>query len=140
MIAVDTSAIVAIALKEPDHPLFLERLRQSRRAIISSVSLLETRMVVYGRLGHAAVVLLDDMFRAPAFVIQSPGPIEMEAAWNAFVVFGKGSGHPAGLNFGDIFAYAIAKTQRIPLLFKGRDFSFTDIEPALPMPEQSPLC
>ena len=51
----------------------------------------------------------------------------MDAAYAAFVAFGKGSGHPAGLNFGDVFSYALAKVRNLPLLFKGDDFSQTDI-------------
>ena len=57
----------------------------------------------------------------------------MEAAWKAFIAFGKGSGHPAGLNFGDVFSYALAKVRRVPLLFKGNDFSQTDIVSAITM-------
>jgi ribonuclease VapC len=131
MIVVDTSAMMAIVLNEPDHPSFLARLKTSRRALISTVSVVEARMVAYGRLGHRAVVLLDDLLRTPAFEIIAPGPEDMDAAWNAFVAYGKGSGHPAGLNFGDVFAYALAKTRRLPLLFKGNDFAQTDLEPAL---------
>ena len=55
----------------------------------------------------------------------------MDAAYAAFVAFGKGSGHPAALNFGDVFAYALAKVRGLPLLFKGNDFAETDIEPAV---------
>ncbi|OAN43925.1 twitching motility protein PilT [Paramagnetospirillum marisnigri] len=131
MIAIDTSALMAIILNEPDHLQYLSRLKQARRVVISSVSVVEARMVAYGRLGHPAVVLLDDLLSPDLFEIAPPGPSDMAAAWNAFVAFGKGSGHPANLNFGDIFAYAVAKTRTLPLLFKGDDFSRTDIEPAL---------
>ena len=55
----------------------------------------------------------------------------MDAAYAAFVAFGKGSGHPAGLNFGDVFSYALAKVRGLPLLFKGDDFSQTDIASAV---------
>ena len=84
MIAVDTSALVAIVLNEPEAPAFLARLRRASRALISSVSVVEARMVVYGRLGHRAAVLLDDLLRLPAFEVVAPGPAEMEAAWAAF--------------------------------------------------------
>lgn len=131
MIAVDTSALMAIVLNEPDHLPILTRLKASRKALISTVSVVEARMVAYGRLGHRAVVLLDDLLRAPGFEIIAPGPADMEAAWSAFIAYGKGSGHPAGLNFGDVFSFALAKTRRLPLLFKGNDFSQTDIEAAL---------
>lgn len=131
MIAVDSSALVAIVLNEPEAPIFLSRLKRASHALISTVSVVETRMVIYGRLGHRATVLLDDLLRVPAFEIVSPGPTEMEAAWGAFIAYGKGSGHPAGLNFGDIFAYAVAKVRHLPLLFKGNDFARTDIVSAL---------
>lgn len=131
MIAVDTSALMAIVLNEANQHRYLARLKASRRALISTVSVLEARMVAFGRLGAPAVALLDDLLRAPAFEIVSPSPDDTEAAWRAFLAYGKGSGHPAGLNFGDVFAYALAKTRRVPLLFKGEDFGQTDIEPAL---------
>ncbi|UEM01275.1 type II toxin-antitoxin system VapC family toxin [Skermanella rosea] len=92
--------------------------------------MIEARMVAYGRLGQRAVVL-DDFLHAPAFEIIPPRAEEMEAAWKAFVAFGKGSGHPAALNFGEVFAYALAKVRRIPLLFKGNDFSHTDVTSAI---------
>jgi ribonuclease VapC len=68
------------------------------------------------------------------FEIVPPGPADMDAAYSAFVVFGKGSGHTAGLNFGDLFSYALAKVRNLPLLFKGNDFSETDIRSAATMP------
>ena len=85
-------------------------------------------MVVHGRRGQRAVVLVDDLFRLPMFEIVAPGQAESDAAYAAFVAYGKGSGHPAALNFGDLFSYALAKTRGLPLLFKGADFSQTDIE------------
>lgn len=130
-IAVDTSALMAIVLNEPDGHIFLDRLKRARGASISTVSVIEARMVAYGRLGQRAVVLLDDLLHAPAFENVPPQVKEMEAAWKAFVAFGKGSGHPAALNFGDVFAYALAKVRRIPLLFKGSDFSHTDVTSAI---------
>ena len=134
MIAVDTSAIVAIALDEPERASFLRAIQQARRALISATSVIETKMVLYGRRGPPAVVLVEDLFRLPMFEIVPPGPADLEAAFGAFVVFGKGSGHPAALNFGDLFSYALAKVRGLPLLFKGNDFAETDIPPALAEP------
>lgn len=131
MIAVDTSALVAIVLGEADHARYLARLKEAGAGCLSTVSAVEARMVVYGRRGAAAVALLDDLLRSPVFEIVPPGAEQAEAAFAAFLVYGKGSGHPAQLNFGDVFAYALAKTRRLPLLFKGDDFSRTDIVPAL---------
>jgi len=89
-------------------------------------------MVVHGRRGQRAVVLLDHLLRLPVFEWVPPGPAEMDAACSAFVAFGKGSGHPAGLNFGDVFSYALAKVRGLPLLYKGEDFGQIDIACAMP--------
>ncbi len=88
-------------------------------------------MVVHGRRGQRGVVLMDDLLRLPAFELVAPGITEAEAAYAAFVAFGKGSGHPAALNFGDMFSYALAKVRGLPLLYKGDDFSQTDVQSAL---------
>ena len=132
MIAVDSSALVAIILDEPERHLFLTTLDIASKALVSSVSVVEAKMVVHGRIGQRAVILLDDLLSLPMFEIASPGPADVEAAYNAFVAFGKGNGHPANLNFGDVFSYALAKVRGVPLLYKGRDFSYTDIRPAAP--------
>ena len=131
MIVADTSAIVAIAFAEPEREAFVNVLHRAERVLISTVSVVEARMVVHGRRGQRAVVLVDDLIRLSLFEVVSPGPAEMDAAYAAFVAFGKGSGHAAGLNFGDVFSYALAKVRGLPLLFKGRDFSETDIASAL---------
>ena len=131
MIVADTSAIVAIAFGEPEREAFVKVLHRAERVLISTVSVVEARMVVHGRRGQRAVVLVDDLIRMSIFEVISPGPAEMDAAYAAFVAFGKGSGHAAGLNFGDVFSYALAKVRGLPLLFKGQDFSETDIVSAL---------
>ena len=130
MIVVDTSALIAVALGEPERARFRGIILREDRALISSVSVLEARMVLYGRRGLRAVLLANDLLALPVFEIVPPGPAELEAAFRAFVVFGKGSGHPAALNYGDLFAYATAKVRDLPLLFKGGDFSQTDIAAA----------
>jgi ribonuclease VapC len=131
MIVADTSAIVAIAFAEPEREAFVQVLQRSDRVLVSTVSVVEARMVVHGRRGQRAVVLVDDIIRLPIFEVIAPGEAEVDAAYAAFVAFGKGSGHPAGLNFGDVFSYALAKVRGLPLLFKGNDFSETDIASAL---------
>ncbi len=127
MIAVDTSALVAIVFGELERAAFRQAILRARKALISTASVLELKMVAYGRRGPRAVVLVDDLLRLPLFEIIAPGPADLEAAFGAFVAFGKGSGHPAALNFGDLFAYALAKVRNLPLLFKGGDFAETDI-------------
>ena len=131
MIAIDTSAIATIVFGEPERPVYREASMQAGKALIGTASVLEVKMVVYGRRGPRAVILVDDLLRLPMFEIVPPGPAELEAAFNAFVVFGKGSGHPASLNYGDLFSYALAKVRNLPLLFKGSDFAETDIMPAV---------
>ena len=131
MIVVDTSAIVALAFGEPERDVFARAIQRADKALISTVSVVEARMVVHGRRGQRAVMLTDDLLRLPVFEMIAPGVAEMDAAYAAFVVFGKGSGHPAGLNFGDVFSYALAKVRGLPLLYNGEDFARTDVASAL---------
>ena len=121
---------MAIALDEPERALFLTEIQRADRALISTVSVIEAKMVVHGRRGSRAVLLLEDMLRLPPFEIVAPSSAEMTAAYAAFALYGKGSGHPAALNFGDLYSYALAKTRGVPLLFKGDDFSQTDLSRA----------
>lgn len=132
MIAVDTSAIVAIILNEPERATFRTAIQCVAKALISTVSVIEIKMVVHGRRGARAVVFVDDLLNLPMFEIVPPGLADMDTAYAAFIAFGKGSGHPAALNFGDVFSYALAKARNLPLLFKGNDFAETDIQPAVP--------
>ena len=127
MIVIDTSAIVALIFGEPERDAIAQAIQQADKVLISTVSLLEARMVVHGRRGQRAVVLVDDLLRLPMFELVAPGLAESDAAYAAFVVYGKGSGHPAGLNFGDVFSYALAKVRGLPLLYKGDDFAQTDL-------------
>ena len=131
MIVIDTSAVVALAFGEPERDAIALAVQQADKVLISTVSVLEARMVVHGRRGQRAVVLVDDLLRLPVFEKVAPGVAETDAAYAAFVAFGKGSGHPAGLNFGDVFSYALAKLRGLPLLYKGDDFAQTDIVSAL---------
>ena len=130
MIAVDTSALVAIVFDEDERNEFLDIVTRAGKALVSSVSVVEARLVVHGRRGQAAVALLDDILRLPIFEVATTTPQDADAAYAAFVVYGKGSGHPASLNFGDLFSYALARTRGAPLLFKGDDFAQTDVESA----------
>ena len=127
MIVFDKSAIVAIAFGEVESDSFVKTIQEATKALISTVSVVEARMVVHGRRGQRAFVLVDDLLRLPMFETIAPGNAEMNAAYAAFIAFGKGSGHPANLNFGDVFSYALAKVRGLPLLYKGDDFSRTDI-------------
>jgi len=134
---VDTSAIVAMAFAEPERDAFVRAIQQADKALISTVSVVEARIVVHGQRGQRAVMLVDDLLRLPAFEIVAPGLAEMDAAYSAFVAFGKGGGHPAGLNFGDVFSYALAKVRGLPLLYRGADFAQTDVVSAGPAMQAS---
>lgn len=134
MIAIDTSAIMAIVLQEVERDSVLETIAAADTVIISAGTLIETRIVSHRR-GNS--MLADRVDRLIAGLGIQPVPVdETQAAiaHSAFVRFGKGSGHAAQLNFGDLFSYALAKSRNIPLLFKGEDFAATDLVPALPAP------
>jgi len=134
VIAVDTSAIVAIVFDEAERATFRQIIQRAGKALISAVSAVEARLVIHARRGQRGIVLAEGLLRLPVFEIVPPGLAEMDAAHAAFVAYGRGSGHPANLNFGDLFSYALAKVRGIPLLFKGNDFSQTDIQSAAAAP------
>jgi ribonuclease VapC len=129
VIAVDTSALVAIVFGEHDAERHLSALRGEATSL-STVSLVEATMVVEARQGADAG---RDLLLLVEGAIDEVVPVDEHhaaAAAMAWRRFGRGR-HPAGLNFGDCFSYALARTAGIPLLFKGEDFTQTDIESAL---------
>ena len=132
MIVVDTSALVAILLNEPERVAMLRELYRAKTALISVPTVLEARMVIQGRKGQAGVLVLNEILAQSQFEIVPPSTKELESAYAAFVVYGKGGGHPASLNFGDLFSYALAKTRNLPLLCKGNDFKQTDLRLSVP--------
>jgi ribonuclease VapC len=127
VIAVDTSAIVAIVTGEPERDAFSRAIRSAAKVLISSVSVVETKVVLHGRWGERGVLLAENLFGMHPFEVVAPTPADVDAALAAFVLYGKGNGHPAALNLGDLFSYALAKTRDLPLLFKGNDFARTDL-------------
>ena len=127
MIAVDPSALLAILFDEPERDQFLAALDGADEILISSASVVEARMVAFGRHGDGKVAAFDELIGGYAIQIVPPGPDEIDLAHSAFTRYGKGSGHPAQLNFGDLFSYALAKQCGAPLLFKGGDFARTDV-------------
>lgn len=128
-IVIDTSALAAILLAEPERESFLVILENCEQALISTATVVEARMILHVRRGQAGVLLLDELLSLPPIEQIPPGAAESLIAYQAFVRFGKGR-HPAALNLGDLFAYALAKSRNLPLLFKGNDFSQTDLERA----------
>lgn len=123
---IDTSALVAIALNEPKAELFEQCIVADSMRLISAATLLEVAMVLETRLGEAAGRELDLWLLKAGIDIVAVDADQIEVARRAWRRFGKGR-HPAGLNYGDCFSYALAFTRQEPLLFKGDDFSKTDI-------------
>lgn len=128
---VDTSAILAILLQEADARQYAEAIYDAETCRMSAASFLEAAVNLDSRLGPAAGRQLDTFLERTLIVIEPVTPEQARIARQAYLDYGKGY-HPAGLNFGDVFAYALSKTTRQPLLFKGHDFSQTDIE-AVPL-------
>lgn len=127
----DTSAIIASITNEQDSSRFRAAMLGAESLLISSVAVLETRIVLLARLGQDAVGLFEELLENSGIVVV-PFDSEMaKAAFDAFRRFGKGQAHPAQLNIVDCAVYALAKTLSQPLLFKGNDFDRTDVESAL---------
>lgn len=125
MIVVDTSALVAVVLGEEDAELFLRALENSE-ARLSAVSLAEAQIVVEARQGPDAARDLQLLVEATIDDVVPVDEMHAGAAVAAWRRFGKGR-HPAALNFGDCFAYALAHLDGVGLLFKGDDFAQTDV-------------
>lgn len=127
MIVVDSSALVAILRREAEADAFLRIIADTDGCLLSSVSLLETSMVMAGRLGDAGSwAELDALVVRAGMEVVAHDPELAETARNAFLRYGKGR-HPAALNLGDCASYALANLRRLPLLFKGNDFAKTDL-------------
>ena len=125
----DTSALIAILYGEPERADFARLIHDAESCRVSVASFVELSMVVESQLGPEAGRQVDTLFRRTGIAIE---PVTVEhghLARQAFLDYGKGL-HKAGLNFGDCFSYALAKATGEPLLFKGDDFSQTDIKPA----------
>lgn len=126
---VDTSAVLAILFLEPDAQRYATAMANAGMSRMSVANVLEAAIVLESRAGVGAGHELD-LFMERAGIRAAPVTAEHgAAARDAWCRFGKGN-HPAALNFGDCFAYALARTAGEPLLFKGRDFGLTDIEAA----------
>jgi ribonuclease VapC len=130
-VIVDTSAIMAIVKDEPEAEAFATLLAGSAVNRISAATLVETSIVIDRSLPPSAHARLDALLDGTAMVIESVTAEHADLARTAHRRFGRGSGHPARLNFGDCFAYALAKATGEPLLYKGDDFGHTDIRSAL---------
>jgi ribonuclease VapC len=128
---IDTSAVLAILFREPDGRRYAECMESDKVKLISAVSRVELSLVVEGRKGAAGRLHLEAFLRALDADVVAATADHAEIAIEAFRKFGKGR-HPAGLNIGDCFSYALAAATGQPLLFRGDDFARTDIRSALP--------
>jgi ribonuclease VapC len=127
---VDASAILAIVLGETDRQRFYTSLGRSAASAISAVNYVEAGIRADRDKGSRRGELLDEVIRNFGVRITSITPEQAIIARDAYRRYGKGN-HPARLNLGDCFAYALAKARREPLLFKGEDFAKTDIQAAI---------
>ena len=123
---IDTSAIIAVLLNEPNAIGIAQAIESGSPRLLSAANLLEASMVIESRKGEAGGRELDLLLYRAGIEIVAVDQDQVEIARLAWRRFGKGR-HPAGLNYGDCFAYALCKATGQPLLFKGKDFSQTDI-------------
>lgn len=124
---IDTSALLAILQDEPERRAFAEAIESSGSCSMSVANLLETTLVVESRFGAEGVRALDELVEKASVDLVPVDLEQLGIARRAFSRFGKGR-HAAALNFGDCFAYALARALGEPLLCKGDDFSRTDLE------------
>lgn len=136
---IDTSAFVAILRDEAEAEAFLEAIRTSLPRRVSAGSYLELGIVVDGPGDPVASRRVDELLKRLSVLIEPVTEGQAKIARDAYRDFGKGSGHRAGLNFGDCFAYALARERNEPLLFKGDDFGHTDIPYIGPIRERRRL-
>jgi len=128
-VVVDTSALLAILFGEPERDRFIALLAHAGDPVISTATLVEASIVMQARVGEDGVGDLDDLLSAAAVRPVAVDADQAHLARAAFARFGKRRA-PAGLNFGDCFAYALAQAMKRPLLFKGEDFARTDVPAA----------
>ncbi|MXW47479.1 MAG: type II toxin-antitoxin system VapC family toxin [Gammaproteobacteria bacterium] len=124
---IDSSVIIAILQAEPERQTYIETISSVNYRNMSAVSFVETSLVLVSRFGEKAMQEIDNFIGKAQIKIRSVDENQALIARRAFLEFGKGR-HPANLNFGDCFAYALAKGLDQPLLFKGEDFSKTDVK------------
>ena len=128
---VDTSAILALAFDEDMAPRIFDVLAGPEMKRMSAANVFEALAVVDRRNDQDAIRLVEESIARFAIVIEAVTPEQVELARAAWNRFGKGTGHPASLNFGDCFAYALAAELGEPLLFVGNDFVHTDLRRVL---------
>ena len=127
----DTSALIAILKNEAEADAFSEAMEAAKVVRISAANYLETHILVDRYRNPILKARLETIFENPGIQIEPVTVEQAKIARLAYRDYGKGSGHPANLNFGDCFSYALAREKREPILFKGDDFGHTDLRSAL---------
>jgi len=128
---IDTSAVIAILRDEPEAAQCAEAIAAASLRRISAVNYVEAAVVIDGSREPIASRKFDDFIREAELVVEPVTELQARIAREAYRDFGKGSGRAAGLNFGDCFAYALARSTGEPILFKGEDFRRTDLTSVL---------
>jgi ribonuclease VapC len=128
---IDTSALIAILRDEPHAKICALAIENTANRRLSAANFVEIALVIDGSRDPVASRRFDDLVKEAQIIIEPVTEVQARIAREAYRDFGKASGHPAKLNFGDCFAYALARATGEPLLFKGDDFIHTDIVPAL---------
>lgn len=128
---IDSSALVSVVDEEPDAATYAAALSHPGPRRLSAATLLESSIVIDGRRNPVLSARLDELLREAQVTIEPVTETQARIARQAYRDYGRGSGHPAALNFGDCFAYALAKDLGEPLLYKGGDFALTDVRSAL---------
>lgn len=131
MIVLDSSALLAIVYGEPEAEAFTAVLAAEKDCILSTATGVECGVGILRRTGQAGRRRFEDLVHVASVRYVPVEQIHVSLALDAFTRYGKGMGHPAQLNFGDCFAYALAKALDAPLLYKGDDFAKTDVRSAL---------
>jgi ribonuclease VapC len=131
VIVIDTSAVVAVINHESERPVFLAIIAATDQCLISTVTMLENRIVTFTRFSVAGIARLEQWLGSFAPLIVAFDENQTDLAFVAFKTYGKGTHARAKLNFGDCASYALAKSRNLPHSFKGNDFSATDIQTAV---------
>lgn len=129
MMAADTSALIAVLTREEGYEIFTDAMKSNGPVLVSAATAVEFLIVALGR-GEEAYQAAINMMSDPDIRVVPLDHDQALAAGEANRRYGRGR-HPAGLNFGDTFAYALASVRNLPLLFKGNDFARTDLTPAV---------
>ena len=127
---VDSSAVIAILRGEPEAQAFAYAIESAKTLRISAATVFEASIVADGFRSPKLSARFDEIIENPKMVIEPVTAAQAKIARQAYRDYGKGSGHPANLNFGDCFSYALARERREPMLWKGENFAHTDLRPA----------